>query len=95
MRRRETQEVGHQLPKVSSIYELVLHNDEFNTFDFVIKSLIKYCNHFPEQAEQCATIAHHNGLCSILRGDRSEMRFILEKLSNAGLIVELQPESNF
>ena len=92
MRRTETEHVGHRSPEVDNSYELVLHNDDFNTFDFVINSLIEHCKHIPEQAEQCATIAHHNGLCSILRGEHGEMRSILESLSNVGLIVDLKPE---
>lgn len=44
---------------------LVIHNDDFNTFDFVIETLIEVCSHEPMQAEQCAYIIHHSGKCAV------------------------------
>lgn len=57
----------------SSPKELILHNDDFNTFDFVIKSLIEICKHEPEQAEQCAMIVHYKGKCTIKTGPFDEL----------------------
>lgn len=45
---------------------LILHYDDFNSFEFIIKSLIDICGHNAEQAEQCALIAHYKGKCQIL-----------------------------
>jgi ATP-dependent Clp protease adaptor protein ClpS len=47
---------------------LVLYNDEVNTFDHVIKSLVEVCGHDPVQAEQCATIVHFKGSCEVKCG---------------------------
>ena len=44
---------------------LILYNDEVNTFDFVIDSLMKVCKHEPEQAEQCTFIVHFKGKCDV------------------------------
>lgn len=53
---------------------LVLYNDDYNTFDFVIKSLIEVCLHTSEQAEQCATITHYKGKCEIKKGLKTELQ---------------------
>lgn len=47
---------------------LVLYNDEVNTFDHVIKSLVEICGHDTVQAEQCAMIVHLKGSCEIKLG---------------------------
>ena len=52
---------------------LVLYNDDFNTFEYVIKSLVEVCDHSAEQAEQCATIAHFRGRCEIKKGLKIEL----------------------
>lgn len=57
----------------SEVLFLILYNDEINSFDFIIKSLIEICGHSPEQAEQCATIAHYKGSCDIKKGLRPDL----------------------
>lgn len=47
---------------------LVLINDDFHTFDYVIEALIEICGHTPEQAEQCAFITHFKGRCGVSSG---------------------------
>ena len=49
-------------------HEIILYNDDVNTFDHVIKTLIKVCEHTPHQAEQCAMIVHYNGKCAVKSG---------------------------
>jgi ATP-dependent Clp protease adaptor protein ClpS len=46
---------------------LILYNDDVNTFEHVIKSLVEVCGHDPVQAEQCALIVHLKGLCEVKR----------------------------
>lgn len=53
---------------------LVLYNDDFNTFEFVIKSLMEVCDHTAVQAEQCATITHLKGRCEIKKGLKNELQ---------------------
>jgi ATP-dependent Clp protease adaptor protein ClpS len=57
----------------SEAHFLVLYNDDFNTFEFVIKSLIEVCDHSAEQAEQCATITHFKGKCELKKGLKNEL----------------------
>jgi ATP-dependent Clp protease adaptor protein ClpS len=47
---------------------LVLYNDEVNTFEHVIKSLVEVCGHDPVQAEQCSMIVHFRGSCEVKIG---------------------------
>jgi ATP-dependent Clp protease adaptor protein ClpS len=55
------------------LWELVVYNDEINTFDHVIETLIDVCQHSPEQAEQCTLIIHYKGLCGVKSGDFEEL----------------------
>jgi ATP-dependent Clp protease adaptor protein ClpS len=54
-------------------HKLVMYNDNNNSFPYIMSCLIKFCKHEPIQAEQCATIAHNKGECSIKEGDFLEM----------------------
>jgi len=69
---------------------LVLHNDEVNTFDFVIKSLVMICGHDPAQAEQCAFITHHHGECDIKKGEIAILEPMQERLLIRGLLVTIE-----
>lgn len=69
--------------------EIVLFNDEVNTFDHVIETLIGVCDHTPEQAEQCSIIVHHNGKCTVKTGDYDDLKPRCSKLLQAGLSAEI------
>lgn len=64
---------------------LILHNDEVNTFDYVMETLVEVCDHSMTQAEQCATITHYKGKCEIRSGSLSEMKELRYKLISRGL----------
>ena len=72
------------------IKEIVLFDDNHNTFDFVIESLVKVCNHSLIQAEQCTFIVHHNGKCSVKRGEFEKLKPLCTALLDRGLTVEIQ-----
>lgn len=69
--------------------EIVLFNDEVNTFDHVIDTLIYACEHTPEQAEQCSLIVHYNGKCTVKTGPYEELEPRCSKLLQAGLSAEI------
>ena len=69
--------------------ELVLFNDDYHTFDFVIEALIKVCKHSEEQAEQSAYIVHFNGKCSVKNGPEHKLRPMKEALIDRDLRVKL------
>lgn len=71
-------------------YELVLLNDEVNTFDYVIEVLIRVCKHDSIQAEQCAWLTHFKGKCGVRFGELEEMRGLCMSLLEAGLRAEVK-----
>jgi ATP-dependent Clp protease adaptor protein ClpS len=75
---------------LSQPWKLVLANDDFNSFDWVITCLIKICGHDYEQANQCAHLVHFKGECDVKYGDFEKLSIMKEKLQNAGLCVTLE-----
>ncbi|NNF81272.1 MAG: ATP-dependent Clp protease adaptor ClpS [Flavobacteriaceae bacterium] len=70
-------------------HEIVLYNDDVNTFDHVIESLIYACDHTPEQAEQCSIIVHYNGKCTVKTGEYDDLEPRCTILLDAGLTAEI------
>jgi ATP-dependent Clp protease adaptor protein ClpS len=68
-----------------ALRELVLFNDDYHTFDFVIDSLIEVCNHDLLQAEQCTYIIHYNGKCAVKNGPYSKLNPMRVALVDRGL----------
>jgi len=66
-------------------YDLVVFNDDVNTFDHVSKILIKVCQHSPEQAEQCTLIIHYKGKCAVKKGSRTTLKPMCESILDAGI----------
>lgn len=69
--------------------ELVLFNDDVNTFDHVIETLIHVCEHTPEQAEQCTIIVHYKGKCTVKTGSYDNLEPRCSLLLDAGLSAEI------
>jgi ATP-dependent Clp protease adaptor protein ClpS len=69
--------------------EIVLFNDDVNTFDHVIDMLIQVCDHVPEQAEQCAIIVHYKGKCTVKTGAFDDLKPKCSMLLEAGLSAEI------
>lgn len=69
--------------------EIVLHNDDVNTFDHVIETLIYACDHTPEQAEQCSIIVHYKGKCTVKTGPYDDLKPRCSILLEAGLSAEI------
>ncbi len=68
-------------------WEVILHNDNHNTFDHVIDSLMEVCGHNYIQSVQCATVVHGNGKCSIFIDSYDECDAVREELYELGLTV--------
>lgn len=73
----------------SSLKTLTLHNDNKNSFDHVILSLVTECKHGNHQAEQCALIAHFKGKCDIMQGSLSELLPVYSNLIGNDLTVTI------
>jgi ATP-dependent Clp protease adaptor protein ClpS len=69
--------------------EIVLFNDDVNTFDHVIATLIRVCKHSAEQAEQCALLVHYKGKCTVKTGVLDELKPQCTQLLEAGLSAEI------
>ena len=74
---------------VSNQNEIVLFNDDVNTFDDVIDALVYACDHTPEQAEQFCIIVHYKGKCTVKTGAYKELEPRCAKLLQAGLSAEI------
>nr|MBI1231692.1 ATP-dependent Clp protease adaptor ClpS [Cytophagales bacterium] len=66
-------------------YDLMVFNDDFNTFEHVTKILIKVCKHTSEQAEQCTLIIHFKGKCSVKKGSVSKLKPLCQSILDAGI----------
>ena len=69
---------------------LVVLNDDYNTFDHVINTLIRVCKHTAEQAEQCTLIIHYKGKCSVKVGTFEELKPPCEAIHEAGIGAEIK-----
>jgi ATP-dependent Clp protease adaptor protein ClpS len=67
------------------VRDLVLYNDDVNTFDFVIQCLIEVCKHDVLQAEQCTYIVHYNGKCTVKTGSYLQLNPMRQALLDRGL----------
>lgn len=79
----DTQEIDEILK------EIILFNDDVNTFDFVIETLVDVCGHDAHQAEQCALVAHYNGKCAVKSGTFVELKPVYEEMTNRKLSVSI------
>ena len=75
--------------EISEAHHLVLYNDDFNTFDHVIFTLIKVCEHSAEQAEQCSLIVHYKGKCTVKSGEIEDLKPRCQALLDAGLSAKI------
>ena len=75
---------------VSNHNQIVLFNDDYNTFDHVIDTLIRVCNHDALQAEQCAMLVHYKGKCVVKTGVLKKLEPMCTALLDAGLSAEIQ-----
>jgi ATP-dependent Clp protease adaptor protein ClpS len=68
---------------------LIVYNDDVNTFDHVIESLVKICKHDLVQAEQCTYIIHYKGKCDVKSGDFEKLRPMCEALLDKGISAKI------
>jgi ATP-dependent Clp protease adaptor protein ClpS len=80
----------HKDAEASEVREIVLYNDDFNTFDFVIETLIDVCGHDENQAEQCTLIVHFNGKCAVKSGSFTELKPPYKEMQTRGLTVTIE-----
>ncbi len=69
--------------------QIILYNDDVNSFDWVIASLVEICDHTTDQAEQCAWIVHYKGKYAVKTGSRNDLKPRCTALLERGLTAEL------
>jgi ATP-dependent Clp protease adaptor protein ClpS len=67
------------------VRDLMVYNDDFNTFDHVIETLVKVCKHDVHQAEQCTYLIHYKGKCSVKKGYYDYLKPMREGITDAGI----------
>jgi ATP-dependent Clp protease adaptor protein ClpS len=89
--KHQTEEKGQVelLEQEEELSKLVVYNDDINTFDHVINTLVSVCNHTLEQAEQCTIIIHYKGKCAVKLGSYEEMAEMCIKILNSGINAEV------
>jgi ATP-dependent Clp protease adaptor protein ClpS len=86
MRELELTDVDVQeITECTDVLDLVVFNDDVNTFDHVIETLIRVCKHTPEQAEQCTWIIHYRGRCTVKQGSFEVLRPMRDAICEAGI----------
>ncbi len=73
----------------TEVYNLVVFNDEVNTFEYVIDTLIEVCEHSPEQAEQCTLLIHYKGKCTVKNGGFEELAPLRNEICRRGISAEV------
>jgi ATP-dependent Clp protease adaptor protein ClpS len=86
---RKIQEEVDVLEQETNQNQIVLFNDDVNTFDHVIDSLIEICDHTLEQAEQCAILVHYKGKCTVKTGEYNDLKPRCTQLLTKGLSAEI------
>ena len=73
------------LIETESPYSLIVWNDEVNTFDWVIETLMEVCGHTAEQAEQCAYIIHFHGKYAVKNGSYEDLKPECDAITERGI----------
>lgn len=71
------------------IKDLIVYNDDVNTFDHVIDTLIKVCKHTQEQAEQCTLLIHYRGKCTVKNGSFNHLKPMRNAICDRGISAEI------
>lgn len=85
MKKEQLKSSGFISEMLTDKRELILFNDDVNSFDFIIESLIEVCHHDAEQAEQCTLVAHFKGKCGVKTGTFEELEPMNNELNNRGI----------
>lgn len=83
------EELVEEAIDLEAVRDLVVFNDDVNTFDHVIHTLVKVCNHTHEQAEQCSYIIHFRGKCTVKNGIFPELVPMRQAIVDAGISAEI------
>jgi ATP-dependent Clp protease adaptor protein ClpS len=81
----EQQQWDDVLTDLEDPCNLIVWNDEINTFEWVIETLVEVCNHSHEQAEQCAYIIHYQGKYAVKNGAYDDLKPMCDAITDRGI----------
>jgi len=81
----DSQQDTDTLTAYESTCNLIVWNDEVNTFEWVIETLIEVCGHSPEQAEQCSYFIHYKGKYAVKQGEYDELKTMCDAITERGI----------
>lgn len=88
--RPQLEEDTDVLTALDEPYSLIVWNDEVNTFEWVIETLVEVCGHSTEQAEQCAYIIHFQGKYAVKQGSYDELKPQCDAITDRGIGATLE-----
>ncbi|HET9825594.1 MAG TPA: ATP-dependent Clp protease adaptor ClpS [Chitinophagaceae bacterium] len=80
-----TSEDTDVITSVDEPCNLIVWNDDVNTFEWVIETLVEVCGHTEEQAEQCAYLIHFQGKCAVKKGKYEKLKVMCDKITDRGI----------
>ncbi len=86
----EVQEKIVETLEGEEINDLIIYNDDVNTFEHVINTLVRVCKHTAEQAEQCTLLVHYKGKCAVKKGSYLELIPFRQGMVDAGISAEIE-----
>ena len=81
----EEEEVLEVVENTTDLNDLMIYNDDVNTFEHVTNTLIKVCKHTTEQAEQCTWLIHFKGKCSVKKDEFKALKPMQAAICEAGI----------
>ncbi len=78
------------LEDIDQPFHLIVWNDDVNTFEWVIETLMDICKHSYDQAEQCAYIIHYKGKYAVKHGSYDELKPMREAIAERGINATLE-----
>ncbi len=85
----EVEVLEEEIIEEEAQWDLVVFNDDVNTFEHVIETLVEVCEHTPEQAEQCTLLIHYKGKCAVKKGGFSELAPMRNAICHRGISAEV------
>ena len=73
------------ITSLEHLYHLIVWNDEVNTFEWVIDTLVEICGHSAEQAEQCAMLIHSQGKYAVKHGNYDDLKPMCDAITDRGI----------
>jgi ATP-dependent Clp protease adaptor protein ClpS len=73
------------ITEITPNFSLIVWNDEVNTFEWVIETLVAVCEHSTEQAEQCAMFIHYKGKYAVKKGEYDLLKPMCDAITDRGI----------